>query len=158
MDPALLNEIQAGLERREQAFRDVLACMEENGWPVAVSGKESFSVVGETEEQRPLVAEVYRTCSESTGWSGPTDVDPRALAQLYSYELATRDCLSGLGLPVDTPPSKETFIEQFTTSDRWDAYSGFIDDFAELEEQGKAPSWDEVTTACPPPIRYADLG
>lgn len=132
--------------------------MEENGWPVEVAGKESFTVIGETEEQRPIVAEVYRTCSESTGWSGPEEVDPRALSKLYSYELATRDCLSSLGLPVDTPPSEEAFIERFTTTDRWSAYSGFIDDFGVLEAQGKAPPWDEINAVCPQPIRYVDLG
>ncbi|MGR0318685.1 hypothetical protein [Agromyces sp. ZXT2-3] len=159
MDPALIEEIQVGIERHEQLFRDVVACVEAEGWDVTVLGNQTFTIEGVSPEQQPLADNAYRTCSEETGWSRSSAIDRDALAKLYGYELKTLDCLESLGWTVSEPPSLEVYVERFSTSNSWSAYSEIRDQMTESEVQGneEVPSWDVVNATCPQPIHWADL-
>lgn len=159
MDPALVEEIQAGVERHEQLFRDVIACMEAEGWTVTVLSNETFSLEGVSSEQQPLANESYGACSESTGWGTSAAVEPKSLEKLYEYELKTLDCLESTGWEVGEAPPLEVYVERFNTSNSWSAYTEISAQMTEAEAEAneELPSWDEVNVMCPQPIHWADL-
>ena len=159
MDPALVEEVQAGVERHEQLFRDVTACMEADGWSVVDLGNQTFTIEGISPEQQTLANETYRQCSESTGWSRSTAIDSSSLARLYEYELKTLDCLESIGWEVTEAPPFEVYMERFNTSNAWSAYTEISEQMTEAEVEGNEdlPGWDEVNAMCPQPLHWADL-
>lgn len=100
------------------------ACMQERGWDAEFDPIDNGMVVrGVPDEQREQSMADNDECGAEVGLrtTGPP-LSEAQLSELYAHQLATADCLRGLGLTVPPAPSEEVFIATYGSSDGWYPY------------------------------------
>ena len=125
----------------------VYKCLSDKGWEVSISWDGGIEATGDDvpDAQRDLFEADSDEC-----W-GVIDervqaMAPDAISKVYDQELATRDCLIAHGLNVDSPPSRQQYIDTFH-GERWMAYSASdVDTIAQDPE-----AWQKLSEDCPQP-------
>lgn len=126
---------------------DVARCLLERGWEVKV---EADGVTADVppEQQERLNADMEE-CIEQFGDSPPAFPQTAAAAeQQYDMLLAVAECVSGLGYPVDDPPSRQAYVEAMLNEQlpHWHPYQHLYEDGYPLTEVGQVRAQCPVTT------------
>ncbi|WP_395245558.1 hypothetical protein ACGGZK_07015 [Agromyces sp. MMS24-K17] len=147
--PARVDETQATGEAMSvsPAADQVFKCITEKGWEVSLSWDGGIEASSDSVPQAQY--DQYRADSDAC-WAVVDDkirnMSPDQIRAAYTQELATRECLTGLGYDVAEPPSEQAFLDDFFI-DRWSAYlaAGF--------GNGSLPDdeWRTVVQSCPQP-------
>ena len=126
---------------------DLYECISEKGWEVTLRWDGGVEASSETipQEQYDLYTADMRQCM--------AELDQRILAMTeteiraaYRAELATRECLVGLGYDVQEPPSEQTYIDDFFGA-RWTAYGESNVSIQALSDS----EWRALNESCPQP-------
>lgn len=129
------------------ASNQVYECLREKGWEPTLTWDGGIEVSSESmaKEQLPLYTADEEECWEPINTAIATMTDAEIL-EVYAAELATRDCLIERGLDVDTPPSAQTYLDQFADAS-WTAYGAANIDSVAADDA----KWRELNEACPQP-------
>lgn len=136
-------------------FQARIACVRAAGFPVVVqeSGSGPTYYVDVPPEQQAAANAANIACLVELGEPGsglPLTEDQ--LSILYDFALETRDCLLGLGYPVDEPSSREEFIETYNSGTAWSPYRQVV----RLVAGADPDAWAEVNEQCPQTLEEAE--
>lgn len=138
-------------------FQALIACVRAAGFVVVEEddGSGPSFYVDAPVEQQPAADAATNTCRADLGDPG-SGLPPTAdqVSSLYDFYLDQRDCLIGMGHPVDEPPSRETFIATYNSNDgtTWFPYR----QVAMLVAGQDPATWAEVNRRCPQTFDEAD--
>jgi hypothetical protein len=129
----------------DESQRLVFECLDTQGWEVTFQERDHSigATVSAAEWER------YEQAMDQCRQKFPVEVlPPSEWTQeqwdwMYAAESRTAECLRREGYSVPRIPSKEIYIERYTTTDRWSAYSsvGPADD----------SEWQAINNTCPQP-------
>jgi len=129
------------------AGNDLYDCITEKGWDVTLRWDGGVEASTETipQEQYNLYDADASACMAELDQRilAMTEVEIRAA---YQAELATRECLVGLGYDVQEPPSEQTYIDDFFGV-RWTAYGESNVSIQALSDS----EWRTLNESCPQP-------
>lgn len=106
-------------QRAETVMWAFYHCMVDRGWALALSGDSPAEGwdIAVPEEQLDVYTSDDAECQAESGLAdlGPPMVSSVEAAELYDLLLDVTDCVRGLGLEVEEPPSRQTFVEALVT-------------------------------------------
>lgn len=117
-----------GAEENNDWVRKMVDCLNGAGFSAeAFEGSQGilgFQNTGGTQEQVSAWSKGITRCEAKVGKAPEI---PRftadQLAHLYDFYVSQRDCLTSEGLTISGPPSRETFVETYYSSDPWGPYA-----------------------------------
>jgi hypothetical protein len=104
----------------------LVACLQDAGWDVQVQWGGTVSGPEMDPSQLDSFNAASDECAESSGWSRANDWGSWTDAQitaLYEQEVATHECLVGLGFDSAVPPSEQAYLDTFHSADQYYAFN-----------------------------------
>ncbi|HXH33716.1 MAG TPA: hypothetical protein VNJ54_04805 [Plantibacter sp.] len=125
----------------------VYACITEKGWDVTISWDGG---IGASSDTIPA-AQVDQYDSDAAAcWAMIDDrvaaMQPDEIEAVYLDEIATRECLIAQGYSVDSPPSRQQYVDTFFTT-RWTAYG----ESDAMSPRNDEDTWRALNETCPQP-------
>jgi len=128
------------------ASDQVYNCLTERGWDVKITWDGGIEA---SSQSIPAEQESKYSDDSSECWGAIDNavaaMTPEEIGNVYEQELITRDCLVDQGYTVETPPSKQQFVDSFQ-SDRWSAYGG-----SDISPSADDDAWRTVNETCRQP-------
>lgn len=104
---------EARADASMKAQKDLVACLEERGFPAALQAGGSISVQVPP-EQRASYDTASEACQKSVDYGiAANPLTPEELAWLYDENLKAYECLKGLGYEPAEPESFELFADDY---------------------------------------------
>lgn len=130
-------------EQAERAHRAHRRCMEARGWEYQDEG-DGYSIAI-PEEQFEVHQTDDQECQEESGLAdlGPPVVSAQEAQELYDIFLEVADCVRGLGMEVQEPPSRQAFVDSLVSYPIpiWHPHELDGEWRRELEERCPVPEW-----------------
>lgn len=136
------------VETLQDDAQAVVQCLEDEGFPgytATADGSIQSPLI--PEEQESAHVDAFDRCKEKVGFVMPSNqgLSHEQLEVLYRYEIEARACLSGLGYETVEPPTLQTYIDNYGTSEQWSAWrevGGAVGaNFSSVAEQCPDPVW-----------------
>ncbi len=129
----------------------VVSCLEDAGYPGFVADGSGITAPpgsSDDEAQFQLLLAAESLCADEAGfYSGPIPSDE--LPRLYALELDEIACLEALGYDAPPTPSLQTFVDNYSSGEPWEAAFTVYNALPRSEQTEDV--LDRINTQCPPP-------
>lgn len=128
-------------------LKEIQSCMSDRGWVLTIlPDSEGPGLEGNTPEgQRDAMTADMRDCRADVGDHPFTEMSTNLATKQYAEIVSRRECLAGLGLDVQQPPSEQLWVAKQLAQDPanipWDPY----DDLPAADHD----TWQQATSKCP---------
>lgn len=117
-----------GAEKNNAWVRKMVDCLNDGGFKAEAfessPGIMGFQQAGQAQQQASAWSNGIDSCQTKVGKPPelPRFTDSQ-LSNLYDFYLRQKDCLVGEGYTISDPPSRDTFVNTYYSSDPWGPYA-----------------------------------
>lgn len=117
-----------GAEENNAWVRKMVDCLKEAGFSAeafeSTQGMLGFQNTGGTAEQVSAWSRGINRCQSDVGAAPEIPrFTPEEIGHLYDFYLRQKDCLTAQGYTISEPPSRETYVATYYSSDPWGPYA-----------------------------------
>lgn len=135
----------------DNPWEEVVTCLEEAGFPGFVADNGGITAPpgsSDDEEQFQLLLKAESLCATQAGfYEGP--IPSEELPRLYELELDEIDCLEAMGFEPPEPPSLQTYIDNYSSGQPWEAAFELFYSLPVAEQTEDL--YNRINAECPPP-------
>lgn len=124
----------------------VVTCLRDHGWQAERSLEGTSGVgleIAPVNGQETALERDRQACVQAAGPRPPREAETaETFGKAYDALLVSANCLTRLGIAVDEPPARQTYVAQMLSheEDMWSPYAHVPDD-----------QWDTIEQKCPQP-------